>query len=36
MKKNKLKISYFADGPWSHEAFLKIINELGGTFEVKK
>ena len=23
----KLKIGYFADGPWSHNAFLKIIND---------
>jgi methionyl-tRNA formyltransferase len=22
---NKLKIGYFADGPWSHEAFEKIV-----------
>ena len=33
MKKNKLKIGYFADGPWSHEAFLKIIND--NKFEIK-
>lgn len=25
--KNKLKIGYFADGPWSHVAFQKIIND---------
>ncbi len=25
---NKLKIGYFADGPWSHEAFEKIIADL--------
>jgi len=28
MKTSKLKIGYFADGPWSHEAFLKINNDL--------
>tara|TARA_B100000963_G_C22593655_1_gene656774 strand:- start:719 stop:1615 length:897 start_codon:yes stop_codon:yes gene_type:complete len=27
MNKKKLKIGYFADGPWSHEAFLKIVND---------
>ena len=27
MNKSKLKIGYFADGPWSHNAFLKIIND---------
>ena len=30
---NKLKIGYFADGPWSHNAFLKIINDQ--RFEIK-
>jgi methionyl-tRNA formyltransferase len=24
---NKLKIGYFADGPWSHNAFEKIVND---------
>ena len=24
---NKFKIGYFADGPWSHEAFQKLIND---------
>lgn len=24
---NRLKIGYFADGPWSHEAFKKLIND---------
>ena len=23
----KIKIGYFADGPWSHKAFSKIIND---------
>ena len=23
----KLKIGYFADGPWSHNAFEKIVND---------
>ena len=23
---NKIKIGYFADGPWSHEAFDRMIN----------
>ena len=23
----KLKIGYFADGPWSHNAFEKILND---------
>ena len=27
MKIKKLKIGYFADGKWSHQAFLKIIND---------
>jgi|TARA_Y100000996_G_scaffold388946_1_gene348942 methionyl-tRNA formyltransferase len=27
MNKKKLKIGYFADGPWSHTAFLKIVND---------
>lgn len=26
---NKLKIGYFADGPWSHEAFKKLIKDKG-------
>jgi methionyl-tRNA formyltransferase len=25
---NKLKIGYFADGPWSHKAFERIINDI--------
>ena len=29
----KLKIGYFADGPWSHNAFLKLINDQ--RFDVK-
>jgi len=29
----KLKIGYFADGPWSHNAFLRIINDY--RFEIK-
>ena len=29
----KLKIGYFADGPWSHNAFLKIINDQ--RFDIK-
>ena len=33
MKKNKLKIGYFADGPWSHEAFVKIVND--NRFDIK-
>lgn len=27
MNESKFKIGYFADGPWSHEAFLKINND---------
>ena len=27
MMNKKMKIGYFADGPWSHNAFLKIIND---------
>ena len=23
----KLKLGYFADGPWSHNAFMKIVND---------
>lgn len=30
---NKIKIGYFADGPWSHKAFEKIIND--STIEVQ-
>lgn len=33
MNKKKLKIGYFADGPWSHQAFIKIIND--DTFDIK-
>jgi methionyl-tRNA formyltransferase len=29
----KLKIGYFADGPWSHNAFLKLINDQ--RFDIK-
>ena len=25
--RKKLNIGYFADGPWSHEAFKKLIND---------
>ena len=33
MSNKILKIGYFADGPWSHNAFLKIIND--SRFEIK-
>ena len=28
----KLRIGYFADGPWSHQSFMKIIND--GRFQI--
>ena len=27
MMNRKLKLGYFADGPWSHNAFMKIVND---------
>lgn len=33
MNNKKLKIGYFADGPWSHEAFIKIVND--DRFDIK-
>ena len=30
---DKLKIGYFADGPWSHKAFEKIIKDDGLNIE---
>ena len=33
MNESKLKLGYFADGPWSHNAFEKIVND--DRFDIK-